>query len=157
MVRSLKRRTYRDGRTSQQTRSEGECMSQSSHRYSIPHSVPTSCTVHRLVHTPHSVPTSCTVHRLVHTPHSVPTSCTVHRLLHTPHSVPISCTMQELIHSLMVSASETRLLSMFCCFHAALVTLLLWLSMEVFISIFSTVTRRKDPSLPSGCLVHSMQ
>ena len=64
-----------------------------------PHSVPTSCTVHRLVHTPHSVPTSCTVHRLVHTPHSVPTSCTVHRLVHTPHSVPTSCTVHRLVHT----------------------------------------------------------
>ena len=64
-----------------------------------PHSVPTSCTVHRLVHTPHSVPTSCTVHRLVHAPHSVPTSCTVHRLVHTSHSVPTSCTVHRLVNA----------------------------------------------------------
>ena len=84
-----------------------------------PHSIPTSCTVHRLVHTPCSVPTSCTVHRLIHAPHSVPTSCTAHILLtlspphvqhtysslcpylmystHTPHSVPTSCTAHILL------------------------------------------------------------
>ena len=68
-------------------------------KFSTPHSVPTSCTVHRLVHTPHSVPTSCTAHRLVHTPHSVPTSCTVNRLVHTPHSAPTSCTVHRLVHT----------------------------------------------------------